>query len=257
VTHGEPIQDRPASRAMADALSRPQRSRLSLVVLSVSVEVVDGHLVAEAGGRFLLDTGSPMSFARTGEVVWAGRDHEVATNLLGLDSPELSDLVGTPLDGLLGGDVLGESPFTVDLERGTCFFDETPTDRDGIELQLRLVLGVPFASLEFDGLPTATCIDTGAKLSYLERGRLAGTEVVGEADDFYPGLGAFRTAIHEVPVRIAASMLTLRIGELPDALAVQLSMLGLAAILGTEILDHFPTVTFDYPASVARLYPLN
>ena len=92
---------------MAEALSRPQRSRLSLVVLSVSVEVVDGHLVAEAGGRFLLDTGSPMSFARTGEVVWAGRDHEVATNLLGLDSPELSDLVGTPLDGLLGGDVLG------------------------------------------------------------------------------------------------------------------------------------------------------
>ena len=164
------------------------------MALSVPLEVVDGHLVAEAGGRFLLDTGSPMSFARTGQVVWAGRDHELATNLLGLDSPELSDLVGTPLDGLLGGDVLGESPFTVDLERGACFFDETPTDRDGIELQLRLVLGVPFTSLEFDGLPTATCIDTGAKLSYLERGRLAGTEVVGEADDFYPGLGAFRTA---------------------------------------------------------------
>ena len=128
------------------------------------------------------------------------------------------------------------------------------TARDRIELQLRLVLGVPFTSLEFDGLPTATCIDTGAKLSYLERGRLARTEVVGEADDFYPGLGAFRTAIHDVPVRIATSTLTLRIGELPDALAVQLSMLGLAAILGTEILDHFPKVTFDYPASVARLH---
>ena len=34
---------------------------------------------------------------------------KVATRLLGLDSPELSDLVGTPLDGLLGGDVLGET----------------------------------------------------------------------------------------------------------------------------------------------------
>ena len=136
---------------------------------SVSLEVVDGHLVAEAGGRFLLDTGSPMSFARSGHVVWAGREHALAMSVLGLDSPELSDLVGTPLDGLLGGDVLGESPFTVDLERGACLFDETPADRDGIELQLRLVLGVPFTSLEFDGLPTETCIDTGAKLSYLER----------------------------------------------------------------------------------------
>ena len=176
---------------------------------SVPLEMVDGHLVAEAGGRFLLDTGSPMSFARTGKVVWGGHEHELERSVLGLDAPGLSDLVGTPLDGLLGGDVLGQSPFTVDLLSGACLFDETPADRDGIELPLRLVLGVPFTSLEFDGLPTETCIDTGAKLSYLEGGRLAGAEVVGEADDFYPGFGPFHTAIHEVPVRIAASTLTL------------------------------------------------
>ncbi len=58
-----------------------------------------------------------------------------------------------------------------------------------------------------------------------------------------------------MPVRIAASTLTLRVGVLPDALAGQLAMLGIEAILGTEIFDHFPAVTFDYPASVARLYP--
>ena len=58
-------------------------------------------------------------------------------------------------------------------------------------------------------------------------------------------------------MRIAASTLTLRIGELPDALAVQLSMLGIAAILGTEILDHFPASHLRLPGFGGAALPLN
>ena len=81
------------------------------------LELADGHLIADAGGRFLLDTGSPVSFSRTETVRWAGRDHQLATSALGLDAEELSNLVGTDLDGLIGGDLLGLHPFTVDLDR--------------------------------------------------------------------------------------------------------------------------------------------
>ena len=51
--------------------------------------MVDGHLVADTDGRFLVDTGSPMSFARTGKIVWGGREHALASSVLGLDSPTL------------------------------------------------------------------------------------------------------------------------------------------------------------------------
>lgn len=206
----------------------------------------DGHLVADVGGRFLLDTGSTGSFARTGEVTWGGRTRDLARSLSIIDADELSAFAGTPLDGLPGGDVLGERPFTLDLLQGVCVVHETISDRDGIALPLQLGSGVPITDLAFAGLSARACIDTGAKISYLERDGLADAVAVDEADDFFPGFGAFRTAIHEVPVQIAASTLVLRAGVLPERLAFLLAISGVGAILGTEIFAHFPTVTFDY-----------
>ena len=212
------------------------------------LELVDGHLIADTGGRFLLDTGSPMSFSTTGRINWGGRDCELPTSALGLDAAELSRLVGEPLDGLIGGDLLGLRPFTIDLERRVCRVDAAGSDRVTTELPIRLVLGVPLATLELDGALTRTCIDTGAKLSYLEAARLDGREAVDEANDFYPGYGAFRTSVYEIAVRIGDSELTMRFGSLPDALSGMLGMLGITAILGTDLFVRFPVVTFDYPA---------
>ena len=84
-------------------------------------------------------------------------------------------------------------------------------------------------------LPTQTCIDTGAKLSYLEAARLDGREAVDETDDFYPGFGTFRTAVYEIALSASDdSELTMRAGALPEALSGMLGMLGITAILGTE-----------------------
>jgi hypothetical protein len=217
-------------------------------VAECRLELADGHLIADTGGRFLLDTGSPVSFSTTGGANWGGRICELPTSALGLDATELSHLVGEPLDGLIGGDLLGLHPFTIDLERSVCRVEEVGSDRDTTELPIRLVLGVPLATLELDGLPTQTCIDTGAKLSYLEAPRLEGREAVDEADDFYPGYGTFRTSVYEIAVRIADSELTMRAGALPEALSGMLGMLGIGAILGTDLFVPFSVVTFDYPA---------
>ncbi len=110
------------------------------------------------------------------------------------------------------------------------------------------MLGVPLATIELDGAPTETCIDTGAKLSYLEEARLRGREAVDKTQDFYPGFGTFETAVYEIPLRIADSVYAMRAGALPDALSRMLEVLGIAAILGTELFEHFPVVTFDYSA---------
>lgn len=217
------------------------------------LELFDGHLVADAGGRFLLDTGSPVSFSNTKTARWAGQDHDLATSALGLDAEELSHLVGSRLDGLLGGDLLGLHPFTVDLDRGFCTFDEPPSGRQTVELPIRLMLGVPLAALDLDGTPTQWCIDTGAKLSYVEEARLRGRKAVGETEDFYPGFGTFQTSIYEIPVGIGEFVFTMRAGSLPIGLSAMLESFGVAAILGTELFEHFPVVTFDYSATRAVL----
>ncbi len=228
-------------------MTRPPVKDTDLVA-DCRLELVDGHLIADLGGRFLLDTGSPVSFSTTGRANWGGRDYELPTSALGLDADELANLVGEPLDGLIGGDLLGLHPFTIDLERSVCRVDEVGSDRDTTELPIRLVLGVPLATLELDGLPTQTCIDTGAKLSYLEAARLAGREAVDETDDFYPGFGTFRTAVYEIALSVDDSEFTMRAGALPEGLSGMLGMLGITAILGTDLFVPFPVVTFDYPA---------
>ena len=40
----------------------------------------------------------------------------------------------------------------------------------------------------------------------------------------------------------------MRAGALPEALSGMLGMLGITAILGTDLFVPFPVVTFDYPA---------
>lgn len=215
----------------------------------VRLELLDGHLIADAGPRLLLDTGSPASFSNRGSIQWAGRDRHVDKSALGLDADELSRLVGTPLDGLVGGDLLSLHPFTVDLERGVCGFREPASDPHTTELRVELARGVPVATVELDGAPTRTCVDTGAKLSYLEEAHTRGLEPVDVADDFYPAFGTFRTPIYEIPVRIGEAAFTMRVGSLPSALSSMLGTLGIAAILGTGVFRRFPVVRFDYSAA--------
>ena len=219
------------------------------------LELFDGHLIVDAGGRMLLDTGSPVSFSSTGTVHWAGEEHELATSVLGLDAEELSRLVGTRLDGLIGGDHLGREPFTIDLERGVCSFAERGSDRPSTELRVRLMLGVPLATVEFDGAPAEACIDTGAKLSYLDEAHVRGRAPVEETSDFYPGFGTFETPVYEIPVRIAGAALTMRVGSLPDGLSGMLGMLGIAAIVGTDVFATFPVARFDYQNTLITFVP--
>ena len=130
-----------------------------------------------------------------------------------------------------------------------CGFREPASDPHTTELRVELARGVPVATVELDGAPTRTCVDTGAKLSYLEEARTRGLEPVDVADDFYPAFGTFRTPIYEIPVRIGEASFTMRVGSLPSALSSMLGTLGIAAILGTGVFRRFPVVRFDYSAA--------
>ena len=87
-----------------------------------------------------------------------------------------------------------------------------------------------------DGL--VRCVfDTGAPLSYVPGTVATRHEVIGEREDFFPGLGDFSTSVYRIPMQIGTSPLLLECGVLPPLLQMALSLLCPSGyIVGSQIL---------------------
>lgn len=104
------------------------------------------------GQKVIVDTGSPKSLGKIEKQEFPGSEH----------LRRISEFVGTPIDGLVGMDWLGDT-FMIDLrsiEIGTLFRD---TSRKNTESK------TPKALFEIDGKKTWCFIDTGAPYSYVIR----------------------------------------------------------------------------------------
>ena len=219
--------------------------RLGLVefaVLSVSsenhmnyaIELFDGHvLVALPEGRFLIDTGSPLSFARTGRVSFGGMETDLAPSLPGLDADGLSRLVGKPLDGLLGMDILGRHVVTFGLSELSV--DEAEPDLAFAELETGRIEGIPVVAALANGRTARMFVDSGAKISYLAPERLAGLPVEETLHDFYPGAGEFDVEVSTAGCELGGHSFRARFGRPPVLVRTVLSMYGVDGILGRDL----------------------
>jgi hypothetical protein len=63
-----------------------------------------------------------------------------------------------------------------------------------------------------------------------------GTPPVGEEEDFFPTIGAFRTRVYQKEISLTGTRFNARFGVLPDMLSMSLAMTGIRWILGNEIL---------------------
>jgi len=60
-------------------------------------------------------------------------------------------------------------------------------------------MGAPVASFSVDGLDQQRFVDTGARLSCVEKMIAADYSPIGKESDFYPGIGEFETVVFEIP----------------------------------------------------------
>ena len=198
----------------------------------------EGHLLITVDGRrYLLDTGSPWSLG-CGAVHLAGREFALqATDLEGQSWGSVAELVGTPLDGLIGMDILVE--FDLEIAMQALSFTVSPTllNLSG-GLPLQSLQGVPLLECEIAGRPANLVLDTGAPLSYVGDEYTVGASALGEVADFHPRVGRFRVPTFSVPVRVGTCAMTLRAGSLPTLLQSALELAGADGILGTEALAH-------------------
>ena len=209
--------------------------------MNYAIEAFDGHvLVALPEGRFLIDTGSPLSFARTRRATFGGMETDLAPSLSGLDADGLSRLVGTSLDGLIGMDVLGR--FVVTFGRSELSVDEgAPSEPDPAftELETDGVMGIPVVAVLANGRTARMFVDSGAKLSYLAPERLAGLPVEETLRDFYPGIGEFDVEASTAGCELGGQSFRAKFGRPPALVRMMLSGSGVDGILGRDLFAVF------------------
>ena len=214
----------------------------------MDTEEFEGHLIVTLPeGRFLVDTGSPTSFARGRCVSFGGATTDVADNAMGmLDSDALSGYVGIRLDGLLGMDVLGQHRLTFDRGRifvgdgEVCYdFGKIISDSSFFALETGDFMGIPVVAMNVNKRPVRMFVDTGAKISYLNPAWLAEFPVEETADDFYPGVGKFDVDISSVWCDLNGWPFQAKFGRLPPLLQLTLGMGGVDGILGHDLFSSY------------------
>ena len=200
-------------------------------------EFIDGHIIAAADQcRLLIDTGAPFSVAESSTIEFAGRSFRAQRNYMGVSPESLSTSVGTPIDALVGADILNRYDMLIDPTTVTLHVSEDDLPLNGQAQELEDFMGIPIVDVAVGEDKVRMFFDTGAKLSYLDAGRTDAFESVGTETDFYPGMGEFSTKVYDIPIMLAGETIVLRFGNLPELLQMTLMMAATGGILGTAIL---------------------
>ena len=202
-----------------------------------------GHIFLLNGNEaWLLDTGSPVSFGRNNEIAIHGKNFEISSSYMGLNSEVLTGFIGRDTVGILGIDVLNKFDINFDLKKNIVSFFATQNPFNGIALTLDEFMEIPIVEVSIGGITQRMFFDTGAQISYWQDDGLNKYSKDAVLSDFYPGFGHFDVQTHLVDCNLGGFNKLLRIGSLPDILGMTLMMAGVSGILGNEILDARSTV---------------
>jgi hypothetical protein len=213
-------------------------------------------IVAMAGARLILDTGSPLSFARNGIIALGGSEHQVPVDCWAGNPAGLGELLGAPVDGLLGCNLLAGRILDLDCPAGRAYVisgDTSPATpcwlANSIPLSFSTKKGVPVARFSVNGRQTSAAVDTGAAVCFVAPSLFGDAAAIGHHLDFHPAIGQFETDLHLVSIDLGggASLVDVAAAAAPPALAPLLAGLGLQAILGGDLLMG-SEVLFDFRA---------
>jgi hypothetical protein len=198
-----------------------------------------GHIIAATDEqRLLVDTGSPWSVGRCPSIAIAGAEYPLHSSLMGQSFADLVELAGVDADCLLGMDVLVRYRLQLDLQAGQMVLGDDHGAIAATALAVRSVMGVPTVSARVEHSDLDAYVDTGARLSYIPSELAAGLAADQEQEDFYPGVGRFRTLVCRVSWQVGQVVVELECGSLPAQLEAALMVGGCRAILGAGLLRY-------------------
>jgi hypothetical protein len=198
----------------------------------------DGHIIVSGSGRnYLLDTGAPFSVGDE-TITIAGVPFPVEQCYMGVTGGLLTDIIRTPIDGMIGADILQHFNLGIYAAEGMVQFDQQrPTGN--IVMPVQDFMGIPIVHVSIGGRVRRLYFDTGAQVSCLMAECLGNATPEGKHQSFYPLLGEFTTDAYSLDVEIGGSSCSLTFGKLPEDLRPVLEAGRVEGILGTELLRYF------------------
>jgi hypothetical protein len=218
-------------------------------------DLVAGHvIIKKEAKRFLLDTGSPISFGSAGSVRLFGNSVTLVPNAPPLDAAAIGKQVGNlaepavdlALDGLLGTHLFRGLALTIDWDARTITTRSARTETRGWRGDQ--VGGLPSAQLTINGRTVTAVPDTGARSCFAEPSLLANAPVVGKTRDFFPGHGSFETTVHSVQAQLDGVTTTLQIAEAPQIIVMAMQAAGAEALIGTDLMMRRGPTRFVFPS---------
>jgi hypothetical protein len=173
------------------------------------------------------------------QLAFCGESYPSAVNYMGLSPEKLSELLGMEVTTLLGADVLAKYRVLFDYRNRRVQFSQSPIPFGGERMAITKFMGIPILELEVDGRQVKYFLDTGAKLSYLNREITLNHARAGTEEDFYPGVGRFSTDVFSIPTRLNGDSFTVKYGNLPPILQSSLMMAGTQGIIGYDFFNAF------------------
>lgn len=201
-----------------------------------------GHIVVLIGDkRAVIDTGSPASMAPE-PFAFLGRTRTTCTNILGTTPETMGDLAGFPIDIMIGCDILSDYTIRLRWRDGCMDIGEDVPDGQ-IVSSMKPLEGPPVFPVEMAGTQTRAVFDSGAHLSYIDPEWVDGWAPSGQRKDFHPFAGHYTTNLYRVATALDRTPFDIEYGILPEplqqAFGMGLRMMGVSAVIGTQLLEHF------------------
>ena len=212
------------------------------------INLYDGHLIINENGKdILVDTGSPVTLSRDVDFQFMGESHQAFTNAGGQTVDDFGQVMGYPLDVLLGMDILSDLSVFVDYKQNQVIFSDEGFCHDGFsKLPMRKnVLGAISVQLTVKDRLMNFALDTGAKISYVDDKCTLSEVPVENRDDFSPYVGHYSTPIYDMQAMAGDTSFPVKFGNLPHGLSAPLKMMGLDGAIGYDLFAAF-TVIMDF-----------
>jgi hypothetical protein len=218
------------------------------MVKSFCIDLFDGHLIFEDNGqKVLVDTGSPVTIGMDSHFDFMGNQYNCHTNFLGKNIPEISEMMGYDIDVLMGLDLLRQFYIQTDYQSKKITFSSEEMLFEAIcSVPIIQENGVVCINLIVDGRSAKLALDTGAKISYIDKSYTDGRTIVETREDFSPLINrTFNTPIYSMEAIIGDQPFPVNFGNLPSEIAMMLRAMGLLGAIGFDLFNAF-TVHLDF-----------
>jgi hypothetical protein len=203
-------------------------------------ELINGYPILDMDGlRVLLHTGSAESMGGPGEITIEKKVFHLKRSTLRMTTASLGEKLGTPVDAMLGADIITQFDFKLLPEKKQVIFTSGEFHPYGYCNYFELFKGVPITPVSIFNQDMRLFFATGSRRTYFKQNWLQDLKPSGKTADYYPGLGVFETPLFKVTVWVAGYDVELVVGVPPAPLLSMLDQTNSQGILGVDVLQGF------------------